>query len=147
MEEMNKEQIQKMFIKLDEIKDTDIKRDVFYNLGENCYKCRNVDKWIEKFGNDIQKMIDWVSTTESPYWEKLEFDEKKETLYLTGREVKSCVCEYNNFEKPIESLCLYCCKKFQEILWGDLLGRNVSVDISESVILGGKRCNTIIHIK
>ena len=69
---MNKQQIQKMFIKLDEIKDTNIKRKVFYNLGENCYKCRNIDKFIGTFGNDILKMIDWISTNKSPYWEKLE---------------------------------------------------------------------------
>jgi hypothetical protein len=147
MEEINKQQVQKMFVKLDEIEDVQIKKDIFYDLGKNCYTCRSVDKWIGTYGNDIDKMIDWVASDKSPYWEKLEFDEKREKLYLTGKEVESCPCEYNSPEKAVESLCHYCCKSFQETLWSDLLKKKVTVEITESVILGGKRCNTIIHIK
>jgi hypothetical protein len=145
MNKINELQIQKLFMSLEEMNDTSTKIHIFENLGENCYECRNLDKWIEKFGN-IQEMISWISTNESPYWEKLEFSEDKKRLYLTGKEVQSCACAYNNDKIQMKSLCNYCCKKFQETLWGDLLKKKVSVEITESIILGGKRCNTVIHI-
>jgi hypothetical protein len=146
MVEMNKKQIRSLFRKLDEIDDIGTKKDIFSHLGGACYSCRGVDKWIKTFNNDIHRMIDWISGNESPYWEKLEFGESGETLYLTGKKTESCVCEYSGSEKALESLCLYCCKRFQEILWSDLLKRKVSVEITEAVNLGGRRCSTRIYL-
>ena len=146
MEEMNKEQIQNLFIELDKIGDEKLKKDIFNHLGRDCYSCRDIDKWIGKFNNDIEAMIRWISTDASPYWEKLEYDESGQTLRLTGREVDACACEYCVSTAPLESLCLHCCKSFQEKLWSDLLQRKVSVEITEAVNLGGKRCSTRIYL-
>jgi hypothetical protein len=76
-----------------------------------------------------------VNRGESTYWENLEYDNEKSVITLVGRKFQSCNCEYGQFNEPPQSLCNYCCKRFQEELFGLLLNKKVNVKIDESMIL------------
>jgi hypothetical protein len=57
-----------------------------------------------------------------------------------------CACALGDVENPPKSLCNYCCKTFQEDVFSELFQKKVRVEITESSILGGKRCSTAIYI-
>ncbi len=144
--ELNAEQMRNVFAYIDSNQNENVKQDIFENLGHECFKSSK--KWVDSIGNDIQKVMEDVNLRDlSPYWEKLQFNEDESILYLTGKKVERCACALGNLENPPKSLCNYCCKKFQEEVFGTFLGKDVTVEITESYILGGERCSTAIHIK
>ncbi len=145
--EMNKEQVVRILNYIDSSQEVEIKQAIFCQLGNECFALGHSKEWGMSYHNDIQKFLDYVNIEgKSPYWEKLEFNEDKTILYLTGKRVSRCVCAFGNTETPAKSLCLYCCKTFQENLFGTLFQRKVEVEITESSILGGTRCSTAIHL-
>jgi hypothetical protein len=145
--DMNKEQVKNILKYIDSMNNRNIKRDIFCQLGNECFNSGHTKEWVMGFKNDYQSFIDNVNIKDmSPYWEKFEFNEDKSILYLTGKKVTQCVCAFGNTKNPPESLCKYCCKTFQEKIFRMLFNRNVNVEITESSILGGERCNTAIHI-
>ena len=82
----------------------------------------------------------------SKYWEKLEFNADRTELTLVGRKVESCACAFADCPQPPKSLCYYCCKNFQQELFGMLLGKKVEVRIDKAFLLGDDNCNTTIKI-
>lgn len=144
--ELNAQQMRNMFVYIDSNQSETVKKDIFEKLGHECF--RRSKEWVDSVGNNIEKLMDDVNVRDvSPYWQKLQFNEDRSILYLTGRKVGKCVCPLGNLESPPKSLCNYCCRKFQEEVFGVFLGKEVTVEITESCILGGERCSTAIHIK
>jgi hypothetical protein len=145
--ELNAQQMRNVFAYIDSNQSEEVKKDIFGKLGQECF--HGLKEWVDSIGrHNIQKVIDDVNIRDlSPYWEKLQFDEDKSILYLTGKKVASCACALGNVENPPKSLCNYCCRKFQEEVFGTFIGKEVRVEITESRILGGERCSTAIHIK
>ncbi len=145
--ELNPQQIKNVFAYIDAHQSEEVKKDVFEKLGQECF--HSLKGWVDSIGaHNIQKVMEDVNIRElSPYWEKLQFNEDRSILYLTGRKVERCACALGNVENPPKALCNYCCKKFQEQVFGTFIGKEVKVEITESYILGGERCSTAIHIK
>lgn len=145
-EPMNKKQIRQLLKFIDlSINESD-KEKIFNKLGIECLYSRNYDKWVISFRDRQDEYFDRVKRGESKYWEKLEYDKDKSVITLVGRKFQTCVCEYGQCSEPPESLCNYCCKRFQEELFGLLLEKKVNVRIDESIILGGERCSTTIFV-
>ncbi len=145
--EMNKEQVVKIIKYIDASQNETIKKDIFTQLGNECFACGHSNEYGMSFCNNYQKLLDEVNIErKAPYWEKLEFNEDKSILYLTGKITDRCVCAFGRINNPPKSLCLYCCKTFQENLFRTVFNKKVTVEITESSILGGKRCSTVIHI-
>jgi hypothetical protein len=146
--EMNKEQVVKILGFIDATQDEKTKKDIFCELGNECFALGHSKEWGMSFQNNYQKLLDEVNVEKvSPYWEKLEFNADKSILYLTGKRTSRCVCAFGNTRNPPKSLCLHCCKTFQENIFGTVFNKKVEVEITESAILGGERCSTAIHIK
>lgn len=144
--ELNPQQMKNVFAYIDSGQSEEVKKDIFEKLGQECFLISK--GWVDSIGQDIRKLMDDVNSRGlSPYWEKLQFNEDQSILYLTGRKVERCACALGSLEHPPRSLCNYCCKKFQEQVFGAFLGRAVTVEITESYILGGERCSTAIHIR
>ncbi len=144
--ELNPQQMRNVFVYIDSNQSEEVKKDIFGKLGQECFY--SLKGWVDSIGNNIQKLMDDVNVRDlSPYWEKLQFNEDRSVLYLTGKKVGKCVCALGNVAHPPKSLCNYCCKRFQENVFGTFLGKEVTVEITESCILGGERCSTAIHIK
>jgi hypothetical protein len=147
MIEMKPEQVKSILQYIDSTQPENIKRDIFCQLGRECFRTGNTDAWVAAYQGHIQAFLDRVNLeNKSPYWEKLEFNADRSILYLTGRKVQACACAFGDCEKPPVSLCQYCCKTYQENIFGMLFQRKVEVEITESRILGGERCSTAIHL-
>jgi hypothetical protein len=145
-EPINKNQVRELLKFIDSsVNETD-KEKIFNKLGTECLYSRNYDKWVVGFRDNPDEYFNRVKRGESKYWEKLEYDKEKSVITLVGRKFQTCVCEYGQCDQPPASLCNYCCKRFQEELFGLLLDRKVSVRIDESIILGGERCSTTIFV-
>lgn len=146
VEPMNKKQVRELLKFIDSSTNESDKKEIFNKLGAECLYTRNYDKWVIGFRENPDEFFNRVQRGESKYWEKLEYDKKKSVITLVGRKFQSCVCEYGQCEEPPKSLCNYCCKRFQEELFGLLLEKKVNVRIDESIILGGERCSATIFV-
>jgi hypothetical protein len=146
-QEMNQEQVKNLLKFIDASEDEAVKQRVFGQLGHECFCARKLDAWIQPYRGDVQAFLDRVNVMQaSKYWERLEFTADRATLVLTGRKVQGCACAFADCFQPPHALCHYCCKNFQQEMFGMLLGRPVEVHITESYLLGGERCSTTIQL-
>ncbi len=146
-QEMSPAQVQNVLKYVDAEQSAAVKEAVFTRLGHECFYARQLDGWIGRYTGNVQAFLDWVNVEKaSKYWERLEFTPDGQTLVLTGKKVAGCACSFADCAEPPLSLCNYCCKNFQQEMFGMLLGRKVEVTITESFLLGGERCNTEIHL-
>lgn len=145
-EPMNQKQITQLLKFIDSSVDESDKEKIFQKLGIECLYSRNYDKFLIGFRKNIDEYFDRVKRGESKYWDKLEYNKGKSIITLVGKKRNTCACQYGQCEQPPKSLCNYCCKRFQEELFGLLLEKKVNVRIDESVILGGERCSTTIFV-
>jgi hypothetical protein len=145
--EMNADQVKNILKFIDASQSETVKASIFSQLGHECFYARKLDAWIEPYRENVEAFLDRVNIEHaSKYWEKLEFNEDGTILILTGRQVEGCACAYAECAQPPRSLCHFCCKNFQQEMFGMLLGKKVEVTITESYLLGGKRCSTTIHV-
>jgi len=145
--EIPPDQIKNVLAYIDASQDEQVRKEVFCELGRQCFLTRRVKTWVDGFAGDVQAFLDRVNVEgSSPYWQSLVFDEDRSILYLTGKERELCACPYAECDDPPLSLCTYCCRAFQEQIFGTLFGREVSVQITESILMGDTRCSTAIHI-
>jgi hypothetical protein len=146
-QEMNQGQVKNILKFIELSQDKVIKEQIFRQLGKECFYCRELDKWVGEYTENVQVFLDWVNVEKaSKYWERLEFDDARTMLILTGKKVEGCACAFADCSQPPLSLCQSCCKSFQEELFGTLLGQKVEVEISRAFLLGDDRCSTIIHL-
>ena len=144
---MNQEQVKNTLRFIDASQSEPVKASIFGQLGHECFFSRKLDAWIEPYRGDVQAFLDRVNVDHaSKYWERLAFNEDRTALILTGKKVQGCACAFADCPQPPHSLCHYCCKRFQEELFGMLFGQAVEVEITESYLLGGERCSTTIHL-
>jgi hypothetical protein len=146
-QEMNQEQVRNILKFIDASQSESVKNSIFSRLGHECFCARKLDEWIEQYSGDVQAFLDRVNVQRaSKYWERLEFSEDGTTLTLTGKKVQGCACAFADCAQPPLSLCHYCCKNFQQELFGTLLGQKVEVRITEAYLLGDERCSTTVHL-
>ena len=146
-QEMNQGQVRNVLKFIDASQDESVKESIFSQLGHECFYARKLDGWIAQYSGDVQAFLDRVNVQHaSKYWERLEFSEDGTVLVLTGKKVEGCACAFADCFQPPQSLCHYCCKNFQQELFGMLLGQKVEVKITESYLLGDERCSTTIHL-
>jgi hypothetical protein len=146
-QEMDQKQVQELIKYIDSSFDDTVREKVFSRLGYECFYSRKLNEWIGKYTDNVQAFLDWINVEKkSKYWEALEFNEDRTILTLTGRKVEGCACAFADCPNPPKSLCYYCCKNFQQQLFGMLLGQKVNVEITKSFLLGDERCDTLIHL-
>ena len=90
--------------------------------------------------------MDYVNGNRSRYWEKLDYDKDGGIIKVTSRKFGKCPCAYAQCQQPAKALCTHCCKALQTELFKAMTGRDVTVQIDESILLGGERCRTTVHI-
>lgn len=145
--EMNQDQVRNILKFIDASQSETVQESIFSQLGHECFYAGKLDGWIAPYRGRVQAFLDWVNIEHaSKYWERLEFTADGKTLILTGKIVQGCACAFADCSQPPLSLCHYCCKNFQQELFGMLLGQSVEVTITESYLLGGERCSTTIHL-
>ena len=146
-QEINQEQVKSVLKFIDASQSESVKNAIFSQLGHECFYARKLDGWIAQYKGDVQAFLDRINIQHaSKYWERLEFTEDRTKLILTGRQVQGCACAFAACSHSPRSLCQYCCKNFQQELFGMLLGQSVEVTVTEAYLLGGERCSTVIHL-
>jgi hypothetical protein len=146
-QEMNQEQVKNILKFIEASQSEAVKSSIFSQLGHECFYARKLDEWIGRYRGDVQAFLDWVNVQRaSKYWERLEFNDDRTVLVLTGKKVLGCACAFADCAEPPLSLCHYCCKNFQQELFGTLLGQKVEVKITEAYLLGDERCSTAIRL-
>ena len=144
---MNEEQVKKIIKFIDSSQSEPVKENIFSQLGFECFYSRKLDEWVGQYTGNVQAFLDRINVEKkSKYWESLEFNKEQTTLTLIGKKVEGCACAFAETPDPPKSLCNYCCKNFQQELFGKLLGRKVKVEITEAFLLGDERCSTLIQI-
>lgn len=144
---MSERQVRNILKFIDASEDENTKERIFEQLGYECFHSRDLDKWIDPYVDNVQGFLDRVNVEhKSKYWEKLEFNEDRTVLTLTGRKVEGCACSFSDCPNPPKSLCHHCCKNFQQELFGRLLGRKVEVEVTTGFLLGDDHCDTIIRL-
>ena len=144
---MCESQVKELIKFIDQTQSDEVKEALFSQLGQSCFYSRHLDNWIGRYTDDVQAFLDWVNVEKkSRYWESLEFNEDKSVLTLKGRKVDGCACSFSAQPDPPLALCHICCRKFQETLFGMLLGQPVHVEVTTGYLLGDDRCNTVIHL-
>jgi hypothetical protein len=146
-QEMNQEQVKRIIKFIDSLQDEKIKETIFNQLGYECFYARKLDEWIGQYVGNVHAFLGRINVEKkSKYWESLVFNKKRTVLKLTGKKVDGCACAFADTPQPPKSLCNYCCKNFQQQLFGMLLGKKVEVEITESLLRGDEHCSTLIHI-
>lgn len=145
--DMSEKQVQEILKFIDTSFDDPVREKVFNRLGYECFHSRQMDKWIGKYTSNVQAFLDMVNVEKkSVYWESLEFNEDRSVLKLTGKKVEGCACAFADCPNPPRSLCHFCCKNFQQELFGMLLAQKVNVEITKAYLLGDDSCDTLIHL-
>lgn len=146
--EMNQEQVKRVLGYIDQTQPENVKDNIFSQLGHQCFQTRGIRDWVLSYAGNVQAFLDRVNVEQqSPYWERLEFNDEGSILYLTGKQIQKCACAFAEMVDPPVALCTYCCKAFQEDIFSTLLGRPVTVEITASFLLGDDRCSTAIHLQ
>jgi hypothetical protein len=120
---------------------------VFTRWGYQCFHTRgDLKAFAEQQRANFQGYVDYVNGNRSRYWEKLDYDKDGGIIKVTSRKFGKCPCAYAQCQQPAKALCTHCCKALQTELFKAMTGRDVTVQIDESILLGGERCRTTVHI-
>lgn len=143
---MSQEQVRSLLKYIDATQSEAVKQELFSRLGHECFYSTAAVSWIKGFNGDVQAFLDRVNVEHaSPFWESLVFNEERTALILTGKEVTGCVCAFADGQETPRALCDFCCKHFQEVMFGALLERPVEVTITASYLRGDTHCDTEIR--
>jgi hypothetical protein len=110
------------------------------NMGRYCAK-GNSENYV-KFKGDLNgyfKSIEkWV--------EKVEHDEEKGIIKLTGKKNNKCFCPFVDISKMPKEFC-NCTKGWNKETYEAIMGKQVDVKIDTTVLWGGESCNFTITYK
>ncbi|MGD1044615.1 MAG: hypothetical protein ABR936_04690 [Bacteroidota bacterium] len=118
--QVNKNQVRQLLKFIDSSINESDKERIFQRLGFECLYSTNFDKWVIIFKDKQDEFFNRVKRGESKYWEKLKYDKEKSIITLIGRKGQTCACQFGRCYQPPKSICKYCCKRFQEELFGVL---------------------------
>jgi hypothetical protein len=144
---VNPPQVMAVLTDIDRSGDKSLIDAVFTRWGYQCFHTRSdLKAFAEKQRANFQGYVDYVNGNRSRYWEKLDYDKDGGIIKVTSRKFGKCPCAYAQCSQPAKALCTHCCKALQTELFKTMTGRDVTVQIDESILLGGERCRTTVHI-
>jgi hypothetical protein len=144
---INPAQVMSVLYDIDHTGDGSLIDAVFTRWGNQCLQTRTgLKAFAERQRADFQGYIAFVNQGRAHNWEKIEYDQAGGVLKVTGRKSGKCVCPYAQCPQPAKALCTHCCKAFQTELFKTMTGREVTVRIDETILLGGERCRTTIRL-
>jgi hypothetical protein len=143
---VSREQVIGVLKWLDGSADESLRAAVFARWGRECFVARNLDKWALRHRADFEGFVAWVNRGESRFWEKIDYDKTAGTVKVTGRKSSHCACAWAQCAEPPKSLCRHCCRAFQREIFSTMLDRQVEVEVTEAILLGGERCCTAIRV-
>ena len=105
--------------------------------------CSANSKTIKGFEGDIDKYVDFMKNS---WHEDITYDKENGVITVIGSERPDCFCPLIDTKKTPAYVC-DCSIGWQKQTYKTVLGKDVEVEILESVLRGGKRCAMKIAIK
>jgi hypothetical protein len=144
---INPPQVMAVLTDIDGSGDKNLVDAVFTRWGRQCFHSQSgLKAFTEQQRANFQGYVDYVNGNRSRYWEKLDYDKDGGIINVTSRKFGKCPCAYAQCPQPAKALCTHCCKAFQTELFKAMTGRDVTVQIDESILLGGERCRTTVRL-
>ena len=107
--------------------------DILRQLGRHCASTYPL---IKEHRGDIEGFITEFKKRSN---EDIQYDREKGIVTVVGPERGDCYCPLVDRHKTPASVC-NCSLGWQQFTYENLLGENVTVELKESVVRGGKRC-------
>lgn len=133
-----KSQMAKLWELLEPHLDEATRRDIIEQLGRNCAKKLG---WAEQHQGDMQGFFRQMKQRAG---EDIELDEARGVITVRSQE-RDCVCGLVNSKITPPYFC-HCSVGWQKQTYETILGKQVDVEIKESVLHGDKRCVFEIRI-
>ena len=122
-------------------------KNIFERLGAEHLTHPGFVNFINETKKNIKGYFDKINSKGDTYWEKIEYNSETSTIKITGKPADRCACAYAQSENPPLSLCNHCCIGFQKRMFEMLLDKPIKkVELTESYLLGGHRCSSIIYV-
>ena len=108
------------------------REDIIEQLGRNCAKRLG---WAEQFKGNVQGFFRRMKESQG---EEIVYDEAGGVITVTTPE-RDCVCGLVDSKRTPAYFC-HCSVGWQKQTYETILGREVEVELKESVLRGSKRC-------
>ena len=88
----------------------------------------------------------YISESKKQYNEDITYDREKGIITVVGPERDDCFCPLNGVRQKTPKIACNCSLGWLQYTYETILGKEVSVEMKESVLRGGKRCASEIHV-
>jgi hypothetical protein len=108
--------------------------DILQQMGRHCASTMTV---VNGHKGDIDGFI---SEFKQKYHEDITYDREKAIITVVGPERTDCFCPLIGIQQKTPKIACNCSLGWQKYTYETILGKEVSVELKESVLRGGKRC-------
>ena len=106
------------------------------------HRLRDLTRAVKKYKGDLDGFLKGLKD----HWNMDSmYDQEKGIILIATQESSSCGCPLIDTEKVLDEVC-NCSIGWQKQTFETVLGKDVDVEIKESIIRGGKRCAFEIRI-
>jgi predicted ArsR family transcriptional regulator len=117
-------------------------RDILRQLGVFCSSQH--DDIIRKYQRDFPGWCAYIK--QSPSGDNITYDGNTQTIIMASDERSDCFCPLLSVSQGAPEVACNCSLGWHQHAWRTLLGKEVRVQLKESVLRGGKRCTFEIKV-
>jgi len=135
-----KDRYAKLLQILADIVDEKTVNEILRQLGRHCASTLPV---VNRHKGDIDG---YISAFKQQANEDITYDREKGIITVVGPERADCFCPLNGVRQKTPKIACNCSLGWQKYTYETILGKEVRVELKESVLRGGKRCVFEIHV-
>jgi predicted ArsR family transcriptional regulator len=106
--------------------------------------CSSTDARLAQFRGDMEGYRAHVKQTASG--DDVTFDQERGLITVTSPERADCFCPLISVQSHTPPVVCNCSLGWHQATWETVTGKKVRVELTESVLRGGKRCVFRIHV-
>ena len=106
--------------------------------------CSTTDPKLQAYRGDFTGYRNHVKQTASG--DDVTYDRERSIITMTSPERADCFCPLISLQNKTPAVVCNCSLGWQQRTWETVLGKKVRVELTESVLRGGKRCVFQIHV-
>jgi hypothetical protein len=105
--------------------------------------CASMSALVNRHRGDIDG---YISDFKNQYHDDITYDREKGLITVVGQERTDCFCPLIGLKQKTPKIACNCTLGWQQYTFETILGKQVRVELKESVLRGGKRCACEIHV-
>ena len=118
--------------------------DVLFDLGAYCCSSSS-EEFLKKYRGDLEGFRQ--AAKQIGVKDDFTYDRDKGVITMVSEDRTDCFCPWISRLNNTPKVACNCSLGFQQHMWETLLQKKVTVELKESVLLGGKRCVFQIQIQ